>query len=489
MNNAALNYSLNEPSSENTKNESSFKWCTVALSEVVEHKKRLEASVYDVEAKQARATILSGKYPVATLTGMQGLSKAYTCNRFKRIWVKWSNYPIFQPSTIMDIKPDPDGYISEKTHVDIESLRVHDGQILVTCSGTIGKVSYVSNTLNNAIFSHDLLRITCNETEYPGYLYTYLKSITGNKLLVTNSYGAVITHIEAEHLDSIPIPNAPWSLKKEIHELIVRSYKLRDESNDLIDEANKLLVEELQLPPFAELEQKVYGTDSVKHFSVPLSKMNARLDASYHIPIIDEIVRHLRAHAAEVTTIGDPRISSNVILPGRFKRIYVEKDYGKTFIGGKQINELDPSNKKYLSLVHHAKRIADQLTLHEQMTLITCSGTIGKTALVPRHWDGWAASQHIIRIIPATQQLAGFINIFLASDYGRALICRNTYGSVVDEIDDHHVRNIPIPLLKNKAVQDQINALALTANQKRYEAYLLEQKALQIMDDEVIYAK
>ena len=48
---------------------------------------------------------------------------------------------------------------------------------------------------------------------------------------------------------------------------------------------------------------------------------------------------------------------------------------------------------------------------------------------------------------------------------------------------------IAFPLLKNKDVQKRINDLALEANQKRYEAYLLEQQALEIMDNEVIFAK
>lgn len=82
-----------------------------------------------------------------------------------------------------------------------------------------------------------------------------------------------------------------------------------------------------------------------------------------------------------------------------------------------------------------------------------------------------------------------YLNVFLSSEYGYQLITHFTYGSVVDEIDDNHVRQIPFPLLKNKAVQDRINALALEANKKRYEAYLLEQQAIEIMNDEVIFAK
>lgn len=62
-------------------------------------------------------------------------------------------------------------------------------------------------------------------------------------------------------------------------------------------------------------------------------------------------------------------------------------------------------------------------------------------------------------------------------------------GSVVDEIDDNHVRAIPVLLLKDHDTQKQINDLALEANQKRYEAYQFEQEALRIMEDEVIYSK
>lgn len=57
-----------------------------------------------------------------------------------------------------------------------------------------------------------------------------------------------------------------------------------------------------------------------------------------------------------MTTVGDPRISREVILPGRFKRVYVDEGYGRVFIGGKQLYELDPTNKKYLSNVHHGRQ-------------------------------------------------------------------------------------------------------------------------------------
>ena len=51
------------------------------------------------------------------------------------------------------------------------------------------------------------------------------------------------------------------------------------------------------------------------------------------------------------------------------------------------------------------------------------------------------------------------------------------------------VSSIPFPILKNADAQRRINELALKANEKRYEAYKMEQQALKIIDNEVIFAK
>ena len=192
----------------------------------------------------------------------------------------------------------------------------------------------------------------------------------------------------------------------------------------------------------------------------------------------------MQKNSAGLVELGDKKISEKIILPGRFKRIYVEEGHGKIFIGGKQIYELDPSNKKFLSASRHEN--LDEISIKQNTILITRSGTIGKVVLVPKHWEDWIASEHLIRIIPADEKIAGYLKIFLATDYGRELIVRNTYGAVVDEIDDKQVKKIPVPILKNKSAQEEINFLALRANEKRFWAYEAEQEALKIFNEEVL---
>lgn len=479
----------NAPKAEIEISEAPVKWCSVSLAEMVERGKRLEASVFDVEARQAWDLINNNKYPITSLGGANGLTTSYTCGRFKRIWVMKSEYPIYQPSSVVDIKPTPDGYISKKTKVDIDSLRVHKGQILLTCSGTIGKVSLVSKTLDNAIFSHDLLRIDCKNPVDVGYIYTYLKSKIGSQILITNKYGAVITHIESEHLDTVPIPNAPDTIKSKINDLIIQSYALRDESNALIDQAQALLVKELNLPPISEIKiDTLDKSKSVQTFNVKLSEMAGRVDASYHVPIVDAIVDILKKNAAEVTTVGDERISSDVVLPGRFKRVYVEKDYGVKFIGGKEMHQLIPTTEKYLSKKAHKKQLEGSLGIKPYSILTPARGSLGDVELPCKHFYSWAISDNMMQIL-SNKNVCGYLYIFLNSEYGKALIQRFTYGGVVDAIEPFHIQSVEVPILRNQDVQKQINDLALQANEKRYQAYLLEQEALKVLDEEVIYAE
>lgn len=461
-----------------------LKWSTVSLSDVISRGKRLEASVFDVEAKQAYKNINKCKYKAVNLIGTNcPVNRAHYGSRLKRNYVEKFNdraIGFIGSSEMLDINPRPVKYMVDDDRV--HDLHVKQGTVLLSRSGTIGNVSFVNQTLEKYLISEHAMRLECNNN--PGYVYAYLKTKTGQALIRSNIYGAVIQQIEPEHLATIPIPDAPIELKTKINDLIVHSYSLRDESNHLIDAATKMLIDELHLSDIYNIKN-----NSVESFNVRLSKVDGRVDASYHRPVIDAIIKQLYEYAEEVTIVGDERISKSIILPGRFKRIYVDEEFGRVFIGGKQIWEMDPSNKKYLSLSRHGDRIESQLELHENMTLITCSGTIGKVALVGKHWEKWTANQHIIRVIPANEEIAGYLNIFLASDYGYKLITRYTYGAVIDEIDDTHVRQIPIPLLKDHDIQKEINNLALKAGQKRYEAYCLEQEALQVIEKEVIYAK
>lgn len=466
-----------------------LKYASISIDEIIASKLRFEANVYNVEGRKAKEILKNCKWELKTICGLEGFANAYHRGRFKRIYIDKKGIPIFQPSQILEIYPKPYKFISEFTDTDINALKVKKGQILLSCSGTIGKVSIVTAKLNEQVFSHDLIRInSINENEI-GYIYTYLLSDIGNTILVTNNYGAVIKHIEPEHLENVPIPNPSKEIKEKIHNLIMTSFDLRDQANELIDQAEKLLVDALKLPSFDTLQPNYYDTKSeVKTFSVRLDLLNNRFDGSYHNPVVMNIIDCFLDNAESIKTLSD--LCSDITMPGIFKRNYVSKEDGVPFLGTNDILQLSPNVEKFLSKTTHKTLIEKQLSVKENTILITDRGTIGNVALVPEYYEKgkWTISQNSIRLVPQSNDIAGYIYIFLNSEYGKALSKRETYGAVIDMIDPNNARQIPIPILKQKDIMQEINDLALKANKLRAKAYYKEQDALKILNDEVIYA-
>lgn len=463
-----------------------FRHTSVSLSEVLMAGGRLDASVFNIEARQAREIISNSRWKKIPLAGNGGLTEAYHRPRFKRPYVDKAGIPFYQPSQLNDLSPAPARFLSGFKPNEFDPLRVKKNQILLTCSGTVGEVSLVGRTLDGAVFSHDLIRMNASTSVGAGYLYAFLKSDIGHCLLTTSNYGAVIQHIEPEHLHEIEVPVPDVTLVERINDKIIESFKLRDESNELMTKAQKEIIEAINLPDISTIGLSLYKPEyGVLNWVVSSQNLDERLDGSYFNPLAKAIEDLLSKSAFPISNLGDKNLVSEIILPGRFKRIYVEDGFGVPFIGGKEIGTLDPRTGKNLSLQGHGQRIKEQLTIHQNQVMITCSGTIGKVAIAPSHWDGWTSSQHVIRLQPSTPIMGGYIYAWLSTDYGRELIRRFTYGAVVDEVDATHIAGVAIPLLQEKLISE-IGEMVLLANNKRADSFKLEQDALSIFNDEVL---
>ena len=467
-----------------------LKYASVSIDEVLATKLRLEANVFNVDARKAKETLKNCKWELKTICGENGFATAYRPNMCTRIYVdKKFGIPMFTPSQMTELKPKATKYISENTNTDLSKWYLKEHMIILSCSGTIGNAAIVTKTLRNKLFSQNLIQITTTKNEFCGYLYAYIKSDIGQQLLKSNLYGAVIQHIDPEHLKNIQIPNPNKEIKENIHKLIMDSFNLRDEANLLLDTAEKLLITELHLPSIEELKPKFYDLDAeVRTFSVRLDTLNNRFEGSYHNPIIASILE--RFFDNDLTVKPLRQLSAEITMPGIFKRIYVSAEEGVPFLGTNDILELSPRVEKFLSKSGHKKLIETQLAVKENTILITDRGTIGNIVLVPEYYEkeSWTVSQNSIRVVPISNDIAGYLYVFLSSDYGKVLSKRETYGAVIDMIDPSNAGQIPIPILKDKAIMKEINDLALTANKKRAKAYYKEQEAIQMMNDEVIYA-
>ena len=191
------------------------------------------------------------------------------------------------------------------------------------------------------------------------------------------------------------------------------------------------------------------GTDRrVESFAVDVQMIREssglRLDASHYSTDLARAMAVLAETGMQVRELG--QVTRRVFIPPRFKRIYVEKEYGVPFVQGSHLVHFQPADIKYLSRTAH--RGLERWIIRKDWVLVTCSGTIGRALVAPSSWDGWAASQHILRIVPSGSQDCppGYIYAFLRSFPGQAQLRSRIYGAVVDELTERHARSVRIPV-------------------------------------------
>ena len=144
-----------------------------------------------------------------------------------------------------------------------------------------------------------------------------------------------------------------------------------------------------------------------------------------------------------------------IFYPGRFKRNYVDYYKGAVpFLGGSNVTELITKTNKW---IREDDPNIDQLRVREGWILVTRSGSTGIVSSVPRAWDGFAISEHVIRIIPDEKILPKeYIIAFLKSKLGQLELSKGIFGSVIEEISPKSISEINLLIPKDKKILNKI---------------------------------
>ncbi|KKI98214.1 type I restriction modification DNA specificity protein [Prochlorothrix hollandica PCC 9006 = CALU 1027] len=448
---------------------------TIKLSEILNAGVRLEASAFSIEAHNAVTALENSGLQLIPLYGEGGLcQEAHNAFRFKRIYVKSEQgIPFLSSSDIISLRPETDRYLSRKYTRKLDILAVQKWDVLISRSGTIGNVSLANDAFTGKAVSEHVIRLSSNDPDLAGFIAAFLRSRYGRPQLTQATYGSVIVHIELEHLKRVQIPDLPPIRRIAIGRLMCKAGELRDEANRMLDEADQLLHERLDLPYLKSIAPSGNASAIAK---IKASQLMGRLEGSFHDPVAIAAEKQLSKLAVQVTKVGDSRVTKEIRAITKFrKRTYVEKG-GIPLLSSKQLFQIDPIDVKGLAKGAHTKDLPE-IQLKENMIAVTCSGTIGRVQIIPFYMAKWTANQHATRFLAAEGMNAGYLYAWLASDYGYCLITRNSYGSVILEVDKEMFSSVPIPLPEPK-IRDEIGNLVLKANQLRDEAWRNEQDAI-----------
>ncbi len=400
-------------------------------------------------------------------------SKVFLGNIFSRIFVKDKErgipYLAASDTVLADINTGR--FLSKKQAKELAYLMLEKDWIVITCSGTIGNVTYTNSTFENHIATHDLIRIVPNDEKIlRGYLYAFLSSKYGYNLLTQSRFGGVIKHINADHVNGIALPLFPKSFQKEVDDLIKESVRFREEATDALENAKNLIEE--QFTDFSPSLSNCYV--SSKNI---LSSHNKRFEANYHIAGGKVIEKYIKDNF-KWDLLGN--LCTKISRPELFKRYYVKN--GLPFLGGADLFLASPKSSKQLSKTKTSK--IESLVIKEGTILLPRSGTIGDVAWAHYGHAQKLASEHVIRLLPNNILRGGYIYAFLASAIGKSLIQRYVFGSVIQHIEPPHLKLIPVPIFDSNIV-DAAHSKVLEYGYKAGLAIQKEEKAISMVEQEI----
>ena len=236
---------------------------------------RIDPDVHLSDGVQAREQLAHSPYELSTVG--ENASQVFLGNIFSRVFVKDKEHgmPYLAASDTVLANIETGRFLSNKQAKTLKNLILKKDWILITCSGTLGNVTYTNKTFENHIATHDLIRVVPNDNKVnKGTLYVFLSGIYGYNQITQSQFGGVVKHINDIQTKAILVPVFPESFQQEVDDLIQESARLREEATDALDKAHTLL-------------HSAFNNKDTNIKSVSIKKIyaahNQRFEASYYV--------------------------------------------------------------------------------------------------------------------------------------------------------------------------------------------------------------
>jgi type I restriction enzyme S subunit len=180
-----------------------------------------------------------------------------------------------------------------------------------------------------------------------------------------------------------------------------------------------------------------------------LADQGYRLDASPYLSGAYEarkLLESLTVHKDQlhVLTAGH---DGGIYNGPKFRRVYVsDPQYGVPFLGSTDIMEADFSWLPLLRANDARSPKLSYLRVEPGMTLISCSGTVGRMCYARDDMAGFWSSQDVLKVVADQQRiLPGYLYAFLYSRYGLPMITGQASGTMVRHLEPDHITELPVP--------------------------------------------
>jgi len=453
---------------------------------IVKNGYRFDCNPYMGGAVEIRVTLDEFKNESAPLKSLVADRHGgiYHAGRYKRIWVKSAEYgkPFLSSRDVLQSDLSKVNFISNNSVEENSKLLIHRDQILITRSGTVGRMSYVNDCMDGMSCTEHVMRVEADESKIgSGYLYAFMNSSYGMPMILEGTYGAMIRHIEPVHLENMPIPRLGDKAEIEIDQLIKKSYDLRGVYQRKINQATELLFEAAGMSDISPSEW---------HESGPDIGDNVFLESARSIRALNFCGRYRnlvnRLKSTNHRTLGKICKDGMISSGARFKRIDASRAHGVQLIGQKQGFWSHPEGR-WISAAHAPEGIFAE----DETVMIASQGTLGEREVFCRpifvtgKWLDYVYTQHFLRVFSVDDEISGaYLYAFLRSETAFRCLRSMSIGSKQQDIHVGMLSDLPVPIIEptdRKLVEEIIRSAFRDkdlADQMEKEAVELVEKSI-----------
>ena len=292
----------------------------------------------------------------------------------KRAEMKSEGIPVYEQQNAIYDNRIFRYYINEEKYQSLKRFTTYTDDLIISCSGTVGKVSIIKHDDPKGIISQALLTLRVNkDLILPEFLKYFFSSYEGYNSLVSRATGSVQVNISKRAvIEEIPLKLPPLDVQRKIvHYLSLIDKKI--ETNEKINKNLEQLIKYIYINWFEEFEpfkdKDFYDT---KLGSIPVG---------WDVKPLQEFIKFQEG-------------------PGIRNWQYVEED-GINFLNIRciQNNDLVLDTANMISKEEANGKYA-HFMLNEWDLVISSSGTLGRYAIVREEHLPLCLNTSIIRFTP-----------------------------------------------------------------------------------------
>jgi type I restriction enzyme S subunit len=452
---------------------------------------RIDASPYLSGAYEARKLLEGLRVPKDSLhvltAGHEG--GIYNGPKFRRVYVSGPHYgvPFLGSTDMMEADFTWLPLLRRREASALPYLEIGDGTTLISCSGTVGRTTYVRPDMKGFWTSQHVMKVCPDRDKVPsGYLYTFLSSRYGIPLVTSSAYGAIVQHIEPHQLADLPVPRFGTEIEGRIHALIGEAAALRAAFQAGVVRATRDLFTTAGLAELLNVQWHAQPRDL--GFSVS-SVNSTTLRALNFSPRALGLVHALGSVSHR--TLGEICSAGQLRRGDRFKRIGSNPQHGVLLVGQRQGFWLRPEGR-WVALTASERLSA---SAEGESVLMASQGTLGenevfcRAVFVTGAWQQrYIFSEHFLRVVSSDPEIPGaYLFAFLRSQVAFRILRTMSTGGKQQDVHPELCRQLPVPEC-SAADRVRIAETVRRAYRQRDEADAKEDEALGLLDEAVTEA-